>query len=211
LRPHGKHTNTENKDKRYSQVKQSELVYGIRQKDGGCFVDIGAHGSPFLLNTLWLEIQQIWTGVLIEANPELCAQRDKLKRNAWRLCACLSSTQKSVSFIKGGNVGDMDETIDEHHMKMLDKKNKVTVSCYILEKVLDDIGVHHIDFYLLDVEGKEMVILESMKSGLKSGTFTVDVWSKEYTVWDGEKIIVEKSKENLKALRYYFKAIRGYF
>jgi FkbM family methyltransferase len=211
LHPHGKQANIENKDKRYSQVKQDEVVYGILQKDGGFFVDIGAHDGQFLSNTLWLERQHSWTGLLIEANPELCAQIDKLKRNAWRLCACLSSTQKSVSFIKGGNVGGMEETIDEHHMKMLDKKNKVTVPCYSLEKVLDDIGVHHIDFYSLDVEGAEMVILDSMKSGLKSGTFTVDVWSIEYRVWDGEKIIVEKSKENLKALRDYFKAIGGYF
>ncbi|XP_056016274.1 uncharacterized protein LOC125673093 isoform X2 [Ostrea edulis] len=211
LRPHGKQLNTENKDKRYSQVKQDEVVYDILRKDGGFFLDIGAHDGQFLSNTLWLERQHGWTGLLIEANPELCEQIDKLKRNAWRLCACLSSTQKTVSFIKGGGVGGIEDNIDEHHMKMLDKKNKVTVPCYSLEKVLDDIGVHHIDFYSLDVEGAEMVILDSMKSGLKSGAFTVDVWAIEYRVWDGEKIVVDKSKENLKALRDYFKAVGGYF
>jgi FkbM family methyltransferase len=211
MRPHGTHLNVGNENKQFSQTKQDEVVYEILRKDGGFFIDIGANDGQFLYNTLWLERQHNWTGLLIEANPELCAQIDKLKRNAWRLCACLSSTQKSVLFIKGGNVGGMEETIGEHHMKMLDKKNNVTVPCYSLEKVLGDIGVHHIDFYSLYVDGAEMVILESIKSGLKSGTFTVDVWSIEYRVWDREKIIVKKSKENLKALRDYFKAIGGYF
>ncbi|XP_061176777.1 uncharacterized protein LOC133185516 [Saccostrea echinata] len=211
LHPQGGVDNVENKDKRYSQVKQDEVVYEILKKEGGFFLDIGAHDGEFLSNTLWLERRHDWTGLLIEANPELCEKIDKLKRNAWRLCACLSKTQKSVSFIKGGGVGGIVSHIDEHHMKMLDQKNKITVPCFSLEQILDAIGIHHIDFYSLDVEGAEMAVLESLKTGLKSGAFTVDVWSIEYRVWDGQKIVVEESVKNLMALRNYFKDIGGYF
>nr|XP_022291785.1 uncharacterized protein LOC111103075 isoform X1 [Crassostrea virginica] len=211
LKPHTKPESLENKDKRYSQVKQDEVVFDILQKKKGFFVDIGAHDGQFLSNTLWLERQHDWTGLLIEANPELCQQIDKLKRHAWRLCACLSTTQKSVTFIKGGGVGGVIDHIDDHHIKMLDKKNKITVPCYSLEQVLSVIGVNHIDFYSLDVEGAEMAILQSLRNGLNNGMFTVDVWSIEYRVWDGEKIVVEKSKENLNALRKYFNELGGYF
>eukprot|EP00105_Crassostrea_gigas_P013374 XP_011429681.1 PREDICTED: uncharacterized protein LOC105329895 isoform X1 [Crassostrea gigas] len=211
LQPYGKIQNIENKDRHYSQVKQDEVVYEILQKKGGFFLDIGAHDGQFMSNTLWLERQHDWTGLLIEANPELCKSIDKLKRNAWRLCACLSNTQDSVSFIKGGGVGGIADNIDEHHMKMLDRKNKITVPCFALEQILKTIGVNHIDFYSLDVEGAEMVILNSMKSGLKNGVYTVDVWAIEYRVWDGKQIVVGKSKENLNALRKYFNELGGYF
>ncbi|XP_078322677.1 uncharacterized protein LOC111104747 [Crassostrea virginica] len=211
LKPHKTLYNLENKDKRYSQVKQDEVVFDILQKEKGFFVDIGAHDGQFLSNTLWLERQHDWTGLLIEANPELCQQIDKLKRHAWRLCACLSNSQKSVTFIKGGGVGGVIDHIDDHHIKMLDQKNRITVPCFSLEKVLNEIGVYHIDFYSLDVEGAEMYILQSLRNGLNNGIFTVDVWSIEYRVWDGQRIVVEKSKENLNVLRKYFHEIGGYF
>lgn len=211
LQPHGKGQHIENKDKRYSQVKQDEVVYEILQKKGGFFVDIGAHDGQFLSNSLWLERQHDWSGLLIEANPDLCSAIDKLTRNAWRLCACLSNSQDSVSFIKGGGVGGIADNIDEHHIKMLDKNNKITVPCFGLDEILNAIGIHHIDFYSLDVEGAEMSILNSMKSGLEKGKFTVDVWSIEYRVWDGRQIVAEKSKANLNALRKYFAEVGGYF
>ena len=210
--PQEKLTNVENKDKRYAQVKQDEVVYDILlQKKTGFFVDIGAHDGQFLSNTLWLERQHNWTGLLIEANPELCEKIDKLKRHVWRLCACLSNSQNHVTFIKGNAVGGILDHIDHHHIKMLDPKNKVVVPCFNLEQVLNEIGANHIDFYSLDVEGAEMAILESLRKGLREGAFTVDVWSIEYRVWDGHQIIFGKSMENLNALRKYFNELGGYF
>lgn len=55
-----------------------------------------------------------------------------------------------------------------------------------------------------------MAVLESMRDGLKSHRFTVDVWSIEYRVWDGKQVVYEKSLENLNSLRRYFKEIGGY-
>jgi hypothetical protein len=36
-----------------------------------------------------------------------------------------------------------------------------------------------------------------MKNELKSRKIVVDVWTIEYRVWDGKKIIIYKSKNNL--------------
>ncbi|XP_062592444.1 uncharacterized protein LOC134253876 [Saccostrea cucullata] len=211
LRPQRTLTQNNNRDGHYFQVKQNKEVYNILHKEGGFFVDIGAHDGQFLSNTLWLERRHNWTGLLIEANPDLCYKIDQLKRNAWRLCACVSSTQKNISFIKSSGVGGIANHIDKHHIKTSNKKNTIIVPCFSFEQIFVTIGVNHIDFYALDIEGAEMAVLESMKSGLKTGTFTVDVWSIEYRVWDGQKIVVEKSKKNLKEIRDYFKHIRGYF
>ena len=49
-----------------------------------------------------------------------------------------------------------------------------------------------------------------MKNELKSGKIIVDVWTIEYRVWDGTKIIVDKSKNNLEGLRNFFKDVDDY-
>jgi hypothetical protein len=49
-----------------------------------------------------------------------------------------------------------------------------------------------------------------MKNELKSEKIIVDVWTIEYRVWDGEKIVVDASLENLEGLRTFFKDIGGY-
>lgn len=200
----------QNAKERYSQANQDQVVYDILQKKGGFFVELGAYDGQLYSNSLWFERQHRWTGLLIEANPELCRKIDQLKRNAWRLCACVSNTLEKVTFIKGGALGGVESHIDKHHMKTLNRTDKVSVPCFSMESVLNEINTYHIDFYSLDVEGAEMTVLESMRDGLKSHRFTVDVWSIEYRVWDGKQIVYEKSLDNLNSLRRYFKRIGGY-
>jgi hypothetical protein len=86
----------------------------------------------------------------------------------------------------------------------------VTVLCFKLDTVLDKIQQSHIDYFSLDVEGAELIVLNSMKNELKSGKIIVDVWTIEYRVWDGTKIIVDKSKNNLEGLRNFFKDVDDY-
>lgn len=106
-------------------------------------------------------------------------------------------------FIKGDEdtVGGIESHIDEHHMKLMDKNSKIIVPCCDLMDVLDKIKIYHIDFFSLDVEGAEMAVLESLRDGLESSRFTVDVWSIEYRVWDGKHVVYEKSIDNLRSLR----------
>ena len=67
---------------------------------------------------------------------------------------------ESVTFIKEDTVGGVESHTDEHHMKMVQKKDKIEVPCYSLEDVLGEIKIYHIDFLSLDVEGAEMAVLE---------------------------------------------------
>jgi hypothetical protein len=61
--------------------------------------------------------------------------------------------------------------------------------------------VSHINYFSLDVEGAELFVLETMKNELISQKIIVDVWTIEYRVWDGEKIVVDASLVALNTTR----------
>lgn len=160
----------EEKDKLYSQARHEiHVVYEILQKKRGFFLEISVHDEKYLSNTFWLERKHDWTGLLIERNPDLCKKIDKLERNAWRLCACLSYSPKNVA--KSRNEAGTEVHI-ERHMKFLENKNKNVGQCFSLEEVLDAISVHHIDFVSLDINRLNLTILDTLKYGLKHGSYS---------------------------------------
>ncbi|VDI16572.1 Hypothetical predicted protein [Mytilus galloprovincialis] len=187
-----------------------KLCITFLKKKNGFFVEIGAFNGQTYSNTLWLERKHNWTGLLIEANPDLCRQIDALKRHAWRLCACISDTLTKTDFIQCGAVGGMASELDNDPIQMIKTKRKISVPCFDMAEVLDQIGVHHIDYFSLDVEGSEMIILESIRNKLISGKIVVNIWSIEYRTWDGKKNILNKSLQKLQNLRIFFKNIGGY-
>ncbi|VDH92930.1 Hypothetical predicted protein, partial [Mytilus galloprovincialis] len=207
--PH-RYVPVKNSDEHFSQAHQDETVYNIFPREQGFFIEMGAYNGRLFSNTLWLERKHNWTGLLIEANPDLCREIDALKRHAWRLCACISDTSRNIDFFQEGAVGGMAHGMDLDHMKMLKTKRIISVPCFNLLAVTDQIGVHHIHYFSLDVEGSEMVILNSIRNELKSGKIVVDIWSIEYRTYDGKKNIVHKSVTNLRNIRMFFENIGGY-
>lgn len=71
--------------------------------------------------------------MLIEGNFDLCKEIDKLKRNVWCLCVCLLNFWINIFFIKGGDIGGIEDYFDEYYMKILDWKNKIFVLCFVIE------------------------------------------------------------------------------
>ncbi|CAC5416719.1 unnamed protein product [Mytilus coruscus] len=109
-----------------------------------------------------------------------------------------------------GAVGGMASELDDDQMKMVKTKRTISVPCFNMTEILDLIGVQHIDYFSLDVEGSEMIILESVRNELISGKIVVNIWSIEYRTWDGTKNIVNKSFQKLQNLRNFFENIGGY-
>lgn len=68
-------------------------------------------------------------------------------------------------FIKGDTAGGVESHINGHHMKMVQKKDKMEVPCNSFKDVLGEIKIYHIDFFSLDVEGAGMAVLESLRDG----------------------------------------------
>ena len=198
-----------NANRKYSQVNQDQLVYKIFPKKQGFFLEMGAFDGKKFSNTLWLERKHNWTGLLIEANPDLCRKIDSLKRHAWRLCACVSNEVRKTKFIQNDTLGKM---VSEYtkHMKLIKNTRTVTVPCFTFEEVLGSIDVYHIDYFSLDVEGAEMVILNSLKKLLFSKRLKVDIWTIEYRVFDSKGTVVDKSLDRLVKLRLYFEEIGQY-
>lgn len=210
IKPPFPYKRVQDMDKMYSQAKQDQTVYELLPKQNGFFIEMGAFDGITFSNTLWLERNHNWTGLLIEANPDLCDVIDRIQRRVWRLCGCISE-KSSVVFIKGGALGSAADTVDVDHLNLLNSELKIVAPCFKLKEILDTIHHVHIDYFSLDVEGGEMSVLNSIKEELKSKTITVDVWTIEYRVIDEkQKIIANKSKQNLEILRNYFTEVGGY-
>ena len=59
--------------------------------EGGTFLEAGAYDGEFLSNTLALEFEYKWRGILVEPNPKYFRRLIKKNRKAYAINACLST------------------------------------------------------------------------------------------------------------------------
>jgi len=57
---------------------------------GGFYVECGAFDGEVLSNTLFLERERGWTGLLVEMDPYFYTQLIGKSRSSWSINACLS-------------------------------------------------------------------------------------------------------------------------
>jgi hypothetical protein len=84
------------------------------QKRNGFFVEIGGYDGETFSNSLFLEKERGWCGLLVEANPytyELMAGKD---RNCFMKNACISNTVPNMTFIVGGALTSVKEIIGKN-------------------------------------------------------------------------------------------------
>jgi len=137
------------------------------------FIECGANDGEFLTNTIGLEANLNWTGLLIEASPSLFKQLRSKNRKAWTAGVCLSGEIEKVEFLKlknfntnpgaglinpgkypkhkdwGGEIFNRDEFVSEGE-----------VECFPILSLLSAINVTTVDFFSLDVQGHEYKILK---------------------------------------------------
>ena len=70
-----------------------------RSKNKGFFIEAGAGEGEMLSNTLYFEIVNGWTGLLVEPNPDNLRVLYTRNRKAWILPHCLS-TRPEVEGVK---------------------------------------------------------------------------------------------------------------
>lgn len=56
--------------------------------ESGTFLEAGAYDGEFLSNTLYLEHEFGWRGVLVEANPDFFHQLLLKRRKSWAINVC---------------------------------------------------------------------------------------------------------------------------
>ncbi|KAK4290414.1 hypothetical protein Pmani_036675 [Petrolisthes manimaculis] len=163
-----------------------EELYGDEITRPGTFLEAGAYDGEFLSNTLYLEHEFGWRGLLVEANPDFFAQLLLKRRKSWALNMCLNT--KPYPSLENFSVGsDSPEDINHHYDStapanpMLEKhislgSSRLTqfndnttqtgdvmgVQCVPLYTIMKALGRTHIDFLSLDVEHAEMGILDTI-------------------------------------------------
>jgi len=177
--PGGRHLSSNPSRVHFSQIGGSQLVDKLlKQRRNGFFVESGAFNGEEYSDTLFFEMRRNWTGILIEPHPHYYHSILKKNRNALALRACLSHTTRPV-FTRfrlhgwGSGVSALDKNVKP------DNKNvpETDVQCFSLNSIMTAIGVRHIDFMVLDVEGSELPVLKT----IDWTKLSVDVFSIEYS------------------------------
>jgi len=164
----------------YSQFGAPPFVDRIlKKRQNGFFVECGALDGERFSDTLYFEMKRNWTGLLIEAHPK--HHRDILKKNrrALVLWGCLYTVRRPamVNFKLDGVYSGI--SAHNIHSKKYEKEpvSETYVECFSLNSVMAAIGVHHVDYMVLDVEGAELSVLET----IDFTRLSFDVLSIEYS------------------------------
>jgi FkbM family methyltransferase len=135
----------------------------IIDRDGGFYVEAGAHDGFTQSNTYWLERFRGWRGLLVEPMPELAAEA-RLSRPAATVVQCaLVSAEEPRSTLRM-HFGDLMSMVDgarESHWPAggtvlgWRDPHELEVDARTLSSLLDEIDAPEVDLLSLDVEGFE--------------------------------------------------------
>eukprot|EP00316_Scyphosphaera_apsteinii_P004962 CAMPEP_0119311788 /NCGR_PEP_ID=MMETSP1333-20130426/23859_1 /TAXON_ID=418940 /ORGANISM="Scyphosphaera apsteinii, Strain RCC1455" /LENGTH=265 /DNA_ID=CAMNT_0007316259 /DNA_START=166 /DNA_END=963 /DNA_ORIENTATION=- len=191
---HGRHT--------WSQHGQDVAVDDIlgKRRDG-FFVEVGGFDGETGSNTLFLETQRNWTGLLIEAVPQSYEALRRRDRGCYTAHACIGS-DAALTFRVAGQISSSEQYSSAAHMARIHSELRhhqpsyfgagapiagnrtVRVRCYPLADLMCATGHTHVDYLSLDVEGAEVPVLRSIfeadtRQLAKPAALTVDIISVE--------------------------------
>lgn len=162
--------------KYYSQYAQDKFLDEkiFKGKNNGFFVEIGAHNGIEKSNTYFFEQYRAWKGMCIEPIPNVFAELCKNRPDAININGCIGNTNGRVTFWQIEGYAEMLSGIasnyDPKHLARIEReiatrggeKREITVECYKLNDILTQHQIEVVDYCSIDVEGSEMIILESI-------------------------------------------------
>jgi len=144
---------TPNKDS-YSQWGQDKILRPILSKVGkGFFVESGAKDGESDSNTLSYELEDGWTGLLIEPDPTAFNAIAPKHRHAYVFNGCLSPNGRAETLRFHADNGNGQSHISD--------TDSYTVQSQSLQALMEAIGRTTVDFWSLDIEGSESAVLHS--------------------------------------------------
>jgi len=193
-----------NKNISHSQLFQDLFVlHLLGMKREGKYLEFGATDGIELSNSLLLEKEFGWSGVLAEPSPQWQAQLKVNRPKSQLLDECIySETGKSINFFvsKYGVLSTIEEFRDSDIDSMpgnTKSRNEDGYSVKVPTISLNDVFVKYfngerIDYMSVDTEGSEFVILSNFNFG-KYGPKVVTV---EHNFTSSEKKLDALFKEN---------------
>ena len=185
----------------------------LNHRRNGFFIECGAADGVMFSNTLFLERQRSWTGLLVEANYHMFQKLTKVNRNVYATNSCLSTKKGTqlVSFRPVGLLGGISDEMDAVHNKWIQKHpgyhKTTTTQCFTLLSLLLAVGQTEVDYFSLDVEGPELEILQT----IPFKKIKIKVISVEYRVHgDTKEVNTRESLIKLGKLRSFFKGLAMY-
>jgi FkbM family methyltransferase len=175
------------KSKFSSQNNQDIFALLINKFKEGFFIEIGANDGFTFSNTIYLEENFNWKGILIEANPLYTDSLSK-RKNSFVINQAVYKNSGTIDFFDAGLYGGIQNSIDPLHSKYTSNSNIIKVPCNTLDnmllqynKTIPDI----IDFVSIDIEGLELIIIKqllSMPFKIRCGVVEVNKRSEEIKI-----------------------------
>lgn len=191
-----------------SQCGQSKLVDSLLSgRRDGFFIECGAADGELYSNSLFFETERNWTGLLIEANPNFHRELLDKNRRAYVLKTCLSAERQpaTVRMRIAGTFGGIVSKMHPSHLAFIGsvKEQDIEVNCFPLNAITAALGVSHVDYLSLDVEGPELEILRTVNWT----RLQIDVITVEYRIIAEGNNVINKSAtlKKLKDLRQLFR------
>ena len=139
----------------------------------GVFADVGAYDGVTYSNSYYLEQQRGWSGVCIEANPDVFAACAAARSSLCVHAAIIDGDSDTAEFMvaPGGAVmlSGLTASMDARHARRIERDagvnvpgRTVVVPSRRLSVVLTDADITRIDLLLVDVEGGECGVLRSI-------------------------------------------------
>lgn len=161
------------------QTGQVDLILKyFNNKKSGFFIEAGAWDGEDLSNTIYMETQMEWTGLLVEPNKGVYQKLLGKKRNAHSINSCLSikGYAEKVKFDTADVFGAIEDQDNPNKEDLLDLRNRyqnqfrhkdvaretVLVQCFPLYSLLISLGNPRVDFMSLDIEGSELDVLRTI-------------------------------------------------
>lgn len=152
-------------EKSASQWSQDIFVlYVLGMKEEGIFLEIGGADGYTHSNTLLLEKEFKWKGILVEPEPTMFLYLKYARPNCKRINAGVTVQKDKRNFSrlkKAGQLSCLEEyQANDMHSKKRDKINEFRITKLV---ALEDLMKHDkFDYFSFDIEGGERKILESI-------------------------------------------------
>lgn len=132
----------------------------------GVFFEAGAHDGFTQSNTYFLERHRGWSGVLVEAIPELHRKAARRRPRSTVIQAALVAPENAGSTVTL-QFGDLQSgSSAEHAVGGLRNAGRtgytIDVPARTISDVLDEAGIERLDLLVLDIEGGELAALRGL-------------------------------------------------